>query len=99
MAKRTSLIIVGLIVMLAVGVVFWKSRHRTVEAAMLRPGPLTSLSSEEIVLMLEHQTLAEPSRVYAIVENATTRKIFLSGLRDYLALAARARRVGLSDDP
>lgn len=99
MAKRTASIIIGLIVMLAVGVVGWKMRQRTAEAAMLRPGPLTSLSSEDIVLMLQYQTLAEPSRVYAIVENATTRKIFLNGLRDYLALAARARRVGLADDP
>jgi parvulin-like peptidyl-prolyl isomerase len=98
MAKRKVLIVVGLLVLVVGGAVVWKLRHQPVEAAKLRSGPLTGLTQDEIVAMLEHQTLAEPARVYAIVENATTRKIFLDGLRDYLALAARARRVGLADD-
>jgi hypothetical protein len=99
MAKRKALIIVTLIAVVATVVVVWKVRQRTVEAARHMPGPLTSLSEAEIVSMLQHQTLVEPARVYAIVENATTRKIFLNGLRDYLGLAARANRVGLGDDP
>lgn len=99
MSKRKALIIVALIAIVVVAAVFWKLRNRTVEAARHTAGPLKSLSEAEIVSMLQHQSLMEPDRVHAIVETATTRKIFLNGLRDYLSLAAKARHVGLADDP
>ena len=99
MSKRTKLIIVVLVAIAAAIVVGWKVRQRTVEAARHPAGPITSLSEAEIVSMLKHQTAVEPARVYAIVENSTSRKIFLNGLRDYLGLAAKARSVGLADDP
>ena len=98
MSKRTLLI--GLaVVSVALGVVVWRGRHRTVAATILSSDALTTLSAEDVVLMLEDQALSEPSKVYSIVETSQTRKIFLSGLRDYLALAARARREGLADQP
>ncbi|HKR13995.1 MAG TPA: peptidylprolyl isomerase [Pyrinomonadaceae bacterium] len=99
MLRRNALIIVALIAIVAAAAVFWKMRQRTVEAARHTAGPLTTLTEAEIVAMLQHQTLMEPDRVHAIVANAATRKIFLNGLRDYLGLAAKARSVGLADDP
>jgi parvulin-like peptidyl-prolyl isomerase len=100
MSKRKALVVVVVVaIVTAAAAVAFKLRQQTVAAAKYSSGPLTSLSQEEIVMMLQHQTVVEPARVYAIVESATTRKIFLNGLRDYLGLAAKARRVGLADDP
>lgn len=87
-----------LIVVAVAGVVLvWKARGRTVRAE--KSEVIKGLSAEEIVLMLENQALVEPSKTLAIVQSAETRKAFLSGLREYLALASRARREGLLDDP
>ena len=40
-----------------------------------------------------------PAAVAAIAERAETRRAFLKGIREHLALAAEARREGLSEDP
>jgi parvulin-like peptidyl-prolyl isomerase len=99
--RRKHAVVISLIVacLVLTGAV-WKFRHRTANAAAVVPtGPLHGLSAEQIVGMLQHQALVEPDKVYSIVQNDQSRKVFLSGLRDYLALASRARSEGLADSP
>ncbi|MEQ1763181.1 MAG: peptidylprolyl isomerase [Pyrinomonadaceae bacterium] len=53
------------------------------------------MSEEQVVILLKNQELVEPSKTLSVVETPETRKSFLKGLREYLALAARARREGI----
>ena len=55
--------------------------------------------AEEISLVLKSQAVSDTSAVAAIAESGETRRSFLKGLREHLALAAEARREGLSEDP
>ena len=100
MRKKQTVIISLLVAVVVVTGAVWKFRHRTANAApVVSAGPLHSLSAEQIVEMLQHQAAIEPDKVCSIVQNDQSRRVFLNGLRDYLALASRARSEGLADSP
>lgn len=98
MSKKLFLLIA--IVVLAVGGgIFWKVRDTQAKAARLESEILRELTTDDVVQMMTNQSLVEPTKAYAVVQSPETRKIFLNGLREYLALAARSRREGMADDP
>ncbi len=105
MFKRISILIAIGAVAAAGTFALWKvrdTRARAAEeakAASREAEILKGLSAEDIVLVLENQALVEPSKTLSVVQNAESRKAFLKGLREYLALAAKARREGLAEDP
>lgn len=68
------------------------------KAAKIESEILRGLSQEDVILLLQNQQLVDPSKTASVVATAETRRAFLKGLREYLALAARARREGLTDD-
>lgn len=107
MNKKVLLPILIIILVIGAAFVFWKVQDEKAQAAKLEEAKaaqmeseiLKGLTAEEIILILENQSLIEPSRTVAVVETEETRKAFLNGLREYLSLASKARREGLAEDP
>lgn len=98
MRKKISIFIIALAV-IGGGFGIWKFQAQRVKALKLESEILRGLSEQEVVTLLQNQQLAEPSKTYSVVQTAETRKAFLNGLREYLALAAQARLEGLADEP
>lgn len=93
-----KLVVVVSIFLIAVGsLVVWRqqtaARAERLEAAILK-----GLSVDEVRLLLESQKQSDLEGVMSIVATPESRKLFLDGLREHLALAAEARREGLADD-
>lgn len=99
MTKKALLAGIGVLVLAGAAFFLWKIQDSRIKAAQLESEILKGLSEEEINLVLTNQSLTEPSRTLTIVNSPETRQVFLRGMREYLALAARARREGLADDP
>lgn len=99
MSKRTLILI--LILTVTVGGFFLVRRKLDTRAgaARVESGILKGLTAEEISLVLKSQAVSNVSSVTAITERPETRRAFLKGIREHLALAAQARREGLSEDP
>ncbi len=90
-----KLVLIGTIVTLLTGTAFavWWVRARAktekTEASILK-----SLTKEDLDLILQ----SDSGNVAEIAADSEGRTIFLKGLREYLALAAQARREGLAEE-
>ncbi len=76
----------------------WRTQVVRARAEKLETEILKSLTAEELNLILKSQSVGDNSGVSQIAEKTESRQLFLKGLREYLALAAQARREGLTDD-
>ena len=79
------------------GVFAWSVQNARAKDAKVESEILKGLTAEEINLVLKSGADAD-SGAAAISQNAETRRAFLKGMREYLALAADARREGLTED-
>lgn len=95
MFKRTLIFILALAIVTVAGVSIWRVQNTRAKDAQLESEILKGLSVEDINLVLKSQADAGVADINQSVE---TRKIFLKGMREYLALAAAARREGLTED-
>lgn len=98
MSKKSSIIILSLIFVLGAGFFIWRVQDTRAKAEKMEAEILKGLTAEEINLVLQSQALSDGSGVVGITEQAETRRAFLKGMREYLALAAQARREGLAED-
>jgi len=98
MSKKSLIIILVLIAAVSVGFFIWSVQDTRSKVEKTESEILKGLTAEEINLVLKSEALSDVSGVSVIVENAQTRQVFLKGLREYLALAAEARREGLTED-
>lgn len=80
------------------GVFIWRVQNARARDAKVESEILKTLTAEEINLVLKSGATGDDSGAAAIAENAETRRAFLKGMREYLALAAEARREGLTED-
>lgn len=94
MSKKSLVIILALIVAVGAGFFVRRVQDTRAEAAKIESEILTQLTAEEIELIIKNGD----SNLGKIAENAKSRRLFLRGLREYLALAAEARREGLTED-
>lgn len=94
MSKKSLLIVLTLIVAVGGGVFIWRAAEARAKDARLESEILKKLTADEINLILRSQTEAGT----AISETPEARRVFLEGMREYLALAAAARREGLAED-
>ncbi|MFN0141486.1 MAG: peptidylprolyl isomerase [Pyrinomonadaceae bacterium] len=76
----------------------WQVQESRAKAAKIEAEILRTLTEDDVITLLKNQQLVEPSKTYSVVQSVESRKVFLGGLREYLALAARARREGVADD-
>jgi hypothetical protein len=98
MSKKSLIIILSLIVALGAGFFIWRVQDTRAKAEKMEAEILKGLTAEEINLVLQSQALSDGAGVVGITEQAETRRAFLKGMREYLALAAQARREGLTED-
>ena len=80
------------------GLFFWRVKRGRANAARHEAETLRALSKDDLVLLLKSQASTDRVKARNIVVSEESRKAFLKGLKEYLALAAHARREGLADD-
>ena len=93
MTKKVLLTIIAIVIVAVAAILLWRFQERRVESKILK-----GLTKDEVVLLLKNQSLFNPEKTDGIVSTAEGRKKFLQGMKEYLALAARARREGYADD-
>lgn len=101
MSKKSLIIILSLIVALGAGFFIWRvqdARAKAEKAEKTEAQILKAMTVEEINLILQSEATSDSASVVGIAENAETRRVFLKGMGEYLALAAEARREGLTED-
>jgi parvulin-like peptidyl-prolyl isomerase len=98
MSKKSLIIILALIATVGAGFFVWRVQDARARTEKMEAEILKGLTSEEISLILQSQALSDGAGVAGITEQAQTRQAFLKGMREYLALAAQARREGLTED-
>ena len=96
--KRKILILVLITMILGGAAIFWRVLDSRTKAAKLESAILKNLSAEEIALILKNQSVSDPERVNTITKTEESRRAFLRGLKEYFALAAKARREGMADE-
>ena len=80
-------------------VFIWRLQDTRARAARVDSEILKGMTADEIGIVLKSQAVSDASAVAAIAETMETRRAFLNGLREHLALAAEARREGFTEDP
>ncbi|MEO6566884.1 MAG: hypothetical protein ABIO63_12745, partial [Casimicrobiaceae bacterium] len=98
MSKKSLIIILVLIAAVAVSFSMWRVQDARAKVTKMESEILKGLTAEEINLVLKSEALSDEFGVSGIMQSAETRQVFLKGLREYLALAAEARREGLTED-
>src|SRR5215813_5643694 len=98
MSKRN--ISMGVVVLLVVAgaIVFWKVKQAKARAARRESAILRALSREDVAFLVKSHAASNPEKADAIVTSPENRKAFLKGLREYLAIAARAKTEGFGED-
>ena len=95
--RKTSLVILVL-VLVSAGFLVWRRQAANAKAERIEAEIVKALTASDIQLILESQRQSDPETVHAVSATPESRRIFLDGLREHLALAAEARREGLTDD-
>lgn len=91
---KKYLLVVAIVFVVAGGVFFvWHSYDAQAKTAKVESEILKELGSDDLRTILVSQPDTAP-----LVDDVEGRKLFLKGLREYLALAAEARREGLAED-
>jgi hypothetical protein len=96
-------IIIGAIILIAVagGLFAWRVQDNRVKAEKTQKVEaeiVKGLTAEEIELILKSQAVSDGATIEFITQTPETRQAFLKGLKEHLALAAQARREGLTED-
>lgn len=95
MLKRFLILILALVVVAVAGVSVSRVQNTRAKEALIESRSLKALSAADIVLVLKSQ--AGPGAA-DISSSPETRRAFLKGIEEYLALAAEARREGMTED-
>jgi len=95
--KKVSIVLAGVLV-IAGAFVAWRVKTTMARAAKRESQTLRQLTKEDLVLLVKSQASYDSEKASNIVRSEESRKAFIKGLREYLALAARARREGITED-
>lgn len=98
MSKNMITVIAFFVLGSVIGIFIWRAGDARAYVEKREAEILKALSVDEINLILKSQAVGDGASVSQISEKAGSRQAFLKGLREYLALAAQARREGLADD-
>jgi len=98
--SKRNISIVALAIVLAGAGSFglWKVRQAKAKAAKRESTILKALTREDFTFLVKSQAATNPEKAKAIVSSPESKKAFLKGMKEYLSLAARARREGLAED-
>ncbi len=98
MNRKIIFTLVAVVILVGAAFVFWKVQDANAKSSKLESEILKGLTEEEIRLVLENQATVDALKTLNVVNTAESRKAFLRGMTEYLALAAKARREGLAED-
>lgn len=98
MNKKLFVFFVATVIGVA-ALITWKFQETQAKNEKRASKIVKSVAAEDIVSMLKIGGPLAPEKTAGIVATAESRKAFLNTLREYFALAARARREGLADSP
>lgn len=96
--KKVSIALVGILLVIAGALVAWRVKITMARAAKRESATLRQLTKDDIKLLVKSQASYDVEKASNIVRTEESRKAFIKGLREYLALAARARREGITED-
>ena len=96
--KRALVIIISIAVLVGGGFAIWQIQDQSARAAKLEAEILKGLTAEELSAVLKSEALAGRQVIEDMKNNAGKRKLFLKGLKEYLGLAAQARREGFAEN-
>ncbi|MBC7795567.1 MAG: peptidylprolyl isomerase [Pyrinomonadaceae bacterium] len=99
MSKKISIIIAVLIAVIGGSFFAWRSQNARANSEKIEAATLKELTATDVQKVLESEAKIDRLAVEAIVKTAETRKAFLSGINEYLAIAAQARREGFAENP
>lgn len=98
--SRKSLVLIAILLVVTVGgFAVWRIQDTQAKAAKLESEILKGLSSEDLGLLVKSQLGSEPESIQTMKDNVEARSSFLKKIKETLALAAQARREGLTEDP
>ena len=96
---KKALILILILAGLAISTLLIRqNQNERARAAKLDSEILKGLSAEEIKFVLKSEALADRESIAAFQDSIEKRQVFLKGMREYLALAAEARRKNFADD-
>lgn len=98
MSKKSLVIIFALFAAVCTGFLIWRVQDTAAKTAKMEADILKGLTAEEINFVLKSESSNDGSGVVKIAQSAESRRAFLKAMREYLALAAQARREGLTED-
>lgn len=98
MSKKSLVIIFALFAAVCAGFLIWRVQDTGAKTAKMEAEILKGLTAEEINFVLKSESSNDGSGVVKIAQSAESRRAFLKAMREYLALAAQARREGLTED-
>ncbi len=98
MSKKSLVIIFALFAAVCTGFLIWRVQDTGAKTAKMEAEILKGLTAEEINFVLKSESSNDGSGVVKIAQSAESRRAFLKAMREYLALAAQARREGLTED-
>lgn len=90
-ALAKGVIVIGLILAIGVGLLFWKDK-----VGAHGDGALTNIGKEEMQILLKD---ADPMQLKALTESPDGKKKIAENLKQLLAVASAARKEGLANDP
>src|SRR5215510_9547887 len=96
--KKVSIALVAILLVSAGAVVAWRVKITKARAAKRESQTLRQLTKEDVQLLVKSQASYDSEKASNIVRTEESRKAFIKGLREYLSLAARARREGITED-
>lgn len=98
MLDKKYLLIAAAIVSVGIGVVAWAYYDRRADAAKIESEIVKEITEEDLSLIIESQAKAGDIQIAELAASPEARKAFASGIKEHLALAAEARRTGLTED-
>ncbi len=93
--KRPLVLFIVLASFAVAAIAVWRIQDTRANEHRIETETLKGLSAEDIRVVLASQANSSDG----IPEDVETRRTFLKGMREYLALAAAARREGMTEDP
>src|SRR5215813_7509608 len=97
MSRKKILIALIAILVIAGAFVAWRVKMTMAKAAKRESETLRQLTKDDVQLLVKSQASYDVEKAGNIVRTEESRKAFIKGLREYLSLAARARREGLTE--
>ncbi|MEZ5307701.1 MAG: peptidylprolyl isomerase [Pyrinomonadaceae bacterium] len=95
--KKLKVVLISIAIATLIGGAFLKFRDWRANAERTEESILRRLSSKDLALIVKSEALGELEAIKKLKDDKEKRTAFLKALREYMAIAAEARREGYAD--